>query len=83
MTTNPIDDYVHQVASHLKLRGKARRQALAELLELLTEQATATSEAAAIAAAGPGPRRCRAGQCPECGCAAQPAAGARPGRLLA
>lgn len=53
MTTNPIDDYVHQVASHLKLRGKARRQALADLLELLTEQAQATSEEAAIAEAGP------------------------------
>lgn len=52
MTTRPLDDYVREVAAHLKLRGRTRRQALADLLEILTEQAVASSEAQAIADAG-------------------------------
>ena len=31
MTTSPIDDYIHEVDHHLKLRGRARQQALDDL----------------------------------------------------
>lgn len=50
---NPIDAYLADLGSHLKLRGAARREALTETLELLTEQAVASSPEEAIAQAGP------------------------------
>lgn len=50
MTSAPINDYVNDVARHLKLRGPARRQALDDLRDALTEAAEAVDEA--IAAAG-------------------------------
>lgn len=53
MTRSPIDDYVRAVAKHLKLRGAARRQALADLLETLTEAAVHASEHSVIADVGP------------------------------
>lgn len=51
-TPHLIDDYIRQVSTHLKLRGRKRREALADLLETLTEEAVATSEAQALANAG-------------------------------
>lgn len=45
-----IDDYVREVASHLKLRGRARRQALDDLRDALREAAEAVDDA--IKAAG-------------------------------
>lgn len=52
MTESPIDTYINEVAKQLKLRGHNRRQALADLRELLTEAAAATSPAQAIVEAG-------------------------------
>lgn len=47
---NDIDEYVDQVANHLKLRGAARQQALNDLRDALREAADAVDDA--IAAAG-------------------------------
>ena len=44
-----IDDYVRQVESHLKLRGRARRQALNDLRDALREAAEAVDDAIAVA----------------------------------
>lgn len=49
MTRFPIDDYVDEVAAHLKLRGTARQQALADLRDALAEAADAVDDAIAIA----------------------------------
>ncbi|GAA2184236.1 hypothetical protein GCM10009785_31300 [Brooklawnia cerclae] len=53
MTTTPIDDYVREVGRHLRLRGRKRAQALADLREALAEAATATSVGSAVTDAGP------------------------------
>lgn len=50
---NPISDYLAEVAAHLRLRGSARRHALTDLHDLLTEQAQGSSAADAVAQAGP------------------------------
>ena len=44
-----VDDYVRQVESHLKLRGRARRQALNDLRDALREAAEAVDDAIAVA----------------------------------
>jgi hypothetical protein len=48
MTTSPIDDYIHQVDHHLKLRGRARQQALDDLRDALNEAADAIDDAIAL-----------------------------------
>lgn len=49
MTTSPIDDYIHEVDHHLKLRGRARQQALDDLRDALNEAADAIDDAIALA----------------------------------
>ncbi len=48
MNDSPIDDYVNQVDKHLKLRGKARKQALDDLRDALNEAVQAIDEAIAL-----------------------------------
>ena len=55
MNDSPIDDYVNQVDKHLKLRGKARKQALDDLRDALNEAVQAIDEA--IGLVGLTPRR--------------------------